>query len=55
MPFENMCPCGGILALFVTLRLFSGVDSHVDSKPASLIDDDDDDDDRNIYLRNKYL
>ena len=37
VPFENMCPCGGIFALFATLRLFSGVDSHVDSNPASLI------------------
>ena len=32
-----MCPCGGIFALFATVRLFSRVDSHVDSKPASLI------------------
>ena len=37
VPFENMCPCGGIFALFATVRLFSRVDSHVDSKPASLI------------------
>ena len=40
-PFENMCPCGGIFALFATVRLLSRVDlhvdSHVDSKPASLI------------------
>ena len=35
--FENMFPCGGIFALFVTIRLFSGSDSHVDSKPTSLI------------------
>ena len=37
VPFENMCPCGGIFALFATIRTFSRVDSHVDFKPASLI------------------
>ena len=37
VPFENMCPCGGIFALFATIRLFARVDLHVDSKPASLI------------------
>ena len=35
MSFE--CPCGGIFALFATMRLFARVDLHVDSKPASLI------------------
>ena len=33
VPFENMCPCGGIFTPFATIRLFS----NVDSKPASLI------------------
>ena len=37
VPFENMCPCGGIFALFATIRLFSRVESPVDSKPANLI------------------
>ena len=35
MPFENMCPCGGIFPMFATIRHFSRVDSHVNS--ASLI------------------
>ena len=33
VPFENMCPCGGIFALFATIRL----SSRVDFKPARLI------------------